>query len=116
MLSIHQTPETLAPYSHEALRLLLTQCPNITGVTLRTHGESGVPEESYPFWKTVFSGITAAGRKIEIDQHAIDLRYRVPTARRQNAIGAHQNRKYRCAIGSTVAGSQVSNTPSARTS
>jgi hypothetical protein len=28
----------------------------------------------------------------------------------------HQNKKYRCAIGSTVAGSQVSNTPSARTS
>lgn len=27
-----------------------------------------------------------------------------------------QNKKYRCAIGSTVAGSQVSNTPSARTS
>ena len=27
-----------------------------------------------------------------------------------------QNRKYRCAIGSTVAGSQVSSTPSARTS
>jgi hypothetical protein len=29
---------------------------------------------------------------------------------------ATQNRKYRCAIGSTVAGSQVSSTPSARTS
>jgi len=28
----------------------------------------------------------------------------------------HQNKKYRCAIGSTVAGSQVSSTPSARTS
>ena len=27
-----------------------------------------------------------------------------------------QNRKYRCAIGSTAAGSQVSSTPSARTS
>ena len=28
----------------------------------------------------------------------------------------HQNKKYRCAIGNTVAGSQVSSTPSARTS
>ncbi len=28
----------------------------------------------------------------------------------------HQNRKYRCAIGSTLAGSQVSSSPSARTS
>lgn len=30
--------------------------------------------------------------------------------------GRDQNKKYRCAIGSTVAGSQVSNSPSARTS
>lgn len=30
--------------------------------------------------------------------------------------GRDQNKKYLCAIGSTVAGSQVSNSPSARTS
>ena len=30
--------------------------------------------------------------------------------------GKHQNKKYRCAIGSVSAGAQVSNSPSARTS
>jgi hypothetical protein len=64
------TPATHANYCREALHALLVACPSISGVTLRTHGESGVPEESYPFWKTVFSGISAVGRKIEIDQHA----------------------------------------------
>lgn len=64
------TKATHAPYCRDALHALLVACPAITGVTLRTHGESGVPEQSYAFWKTVFSGITAAGRKIEIDQHA----------------------------------------------
>jgi hypothetical protein len=70
------TRATHAPYCRDALHALLEACPAITGVTLRTHGESGVPEQSYPFWKTVFSGITAAGRQIEIDQHAkgIDAR------------------------------------------
>jgi hypothetical protein len=64
------TRATHAPYCRDALHALLDACPAITGVTLRTHGESGVPEQSYAFWKTVFSGIAAAGRKIEIDQHA----------------------------------------------
>ncbi len=64
------SPSTHAEYCRDALHALLVACPGITGVTFRTHGESGVPEESYPFWKTVFSGISAVGRKIEIDQHA----------------------------------------------
>ena len=64
------TPATHAAYCRDALHALLDACPAITGVTLRTHGESGVPEQSYAFWKTVFAGIIAAGRPIEIDQHA----------------------------------------------
>ena len=64
------TPDTLAPYSREALRLLLTQCPNITGVTLRTHGESGVPEGDTDIWKTIFDGVAQCGRPVEIDLHA----------------------------------------------
>jgi hypothetical protein len=36
--------------------------------------------------------------------------------RRSHIAPANQNRKYRCAIGSTSAGAQVSNSPSARTS
>jgi len=64
------TPETQAPYSRDALKLLLTQCPNITGITIRTHGESGVAEGNLGIWKTIFSGIAECGRKVEIDLHA----------------------------------------------
>jgi hypothetical protein len=64
------TPETQGPYSRDALRLLLTKCPNITGVTIRTHGESGVAEGNVGIWKTVFDGVAQCGRKVEIDLHA----------------------------------------------
>jgi len=63
------TQETHGPYCREALAAVLRACPGITGVTFRIHGESGVPEGSYGFWKTVFEGVTRAGRKIEIDMH-----------------------------------------------
>lgn len=53
-----------------------------------------------------------------IERHAGGFLIRWPIARFENTCGAtnHQNRKYRCAIGSSTAGSQVSNSPSARTS
>ncbi len=52
------------------MRLLLQQCPNISGVTIRTHGESGVPEGEIEIWKTIFSGVAGCGRPVEIDLHA----------------------------------------------
>jgi hypothetical protein len=64
------TPETHAAYCRDALALLLKKCPEIEGLTFRVHGESGIPEGSYPFWKTLFSAIPASGRTIEIDMHA----------------------------------------------
>ncbi len=64
------TPETHAPYCRDALALLLKTCPSIRGLTMRVHGESGIPEGSYDFWQTVFEGIVRAGRPIEIDMHA----------------------------------------------
>jgi hypothetical protein len=64
------TPDTHANYCRDALTALLKACPAISGVTFRIHGESGVAEGSYPFWKTVFDGVVRAGRKIEIDMHA----------------------------------------------
>jgi hypothetical protein len=67
------TPETHAAYCRDALSALLKACPQITGLTLRIHGESGVPEGSYPFWQTLFEAIAAAGRTIEIDMHAKGL-------------------------------------------
>lgn len=59
-----------APYCRDALRTLLEACPAIQGVTFRIHGESGVPEAHYDFWKIVFEGIVQSGRKVEIDMHA----------------------------------------------
>jgi hypothetical protein len=64
------TPETHAAYCRDALAMLLKECPEIQGLTMRVHGESGIPEGSYPFWKTLFEAISGAGRTIEIDMHA----------------------------------------------
>lgn len=64
------TAETHAPYCRDALAALLKACPNITGLSFRMHGESGIPDGKYEFWETLFAGIKAAGRKIDIDQHA----------------------------------------------
>ncbi len=58
------------PYCRDAIRLVLQRLPAVTGVTLRVHGESGVEEGSYAFWKDVFDGVATCGRKIEIDMHA----------------------------------------------
>ena len=77
------TPETHAAYCRDALALLLKDCPQITGLTMRIHGESGIPEGSYPFWQTLFSAIPAARtpdgkpRVIEIDMHAKGLDQRM---------------------------------------
>ena len=67
------TPENHAPYCRDALALLLKSCPEITGVTLRIHGESGIPEGSYDFWQTVFNAFPTIGRTIEIEMHAKGL-------------------------------------------
>lgn len=67
------TPATHAAYCRAALAELLRLCPEITGVTLRVHGESGIPEGSYDFWETLFEAIRNAGRPIEIDMHAKGL-------------------------------------------
>jgi hypothetical protein len=64
------TPENHGPYCRDALQMILEKCPGITGTTIRIHGESGVKEGSYDFWKTVFDGVVRSGRKIEIDLHS----------------------------------------------
>ncbi len=67
------TPENHAAYSRDALAALLETCPDIFGVTLRTHYESGVKEGNYGFWKTVFDGVPRSGRKLQIDLHVKGL-------------------------------------------
>ena len=67
------TPETHAAYCRDALNIILKTCPEISGLTMRVHNESGIAEGSYPFWKTLFEAITANaknGRTIELDMHA----------------------------------------------
>ena len=59
-----------AEYCKQAVGALLKACPAISGLTLRVHGESGIPEGSYDFWKTLFEGIAGCGRRVEIDMHA----------------------------------------------
>jgi hypothetical protein len=67
------TPLTHAAYCRAALETLLKACPAISGVTFRVHGESGVPEGNYAFWRTIFEGVTRCGRPVEIDMHAKGL-------------------------------------------
>ena len=62
--------ENHGAYCGDALAALLEACPAITGVTLRIHGESGVAEGSYDFWKMVFEGAARSGRRVELDLHA----------------------------------------------
>jgi hypothetical protein len=64
------TPDRLGPYCRDALALLLEECPNIAGLTIRTHGESGIGEGSYELWRMVFEGARRSGRPIELDLHA----------------------------------------------
>ena len=64
------TPETHAAYCRDALAMILKECPEIQGLTMRVHGESGIPEGSYDFWKTLFEAIKGCGRTVEIDMHA----------------------------------------------
>jgi hypothetical protein len=66
-------PATHAAYCRDALRALLEACPSIGGVTIRSHGESGVSEadpERAAFWRAIFDGVARAGRAVEIDLHA----------------------------------------------
>ncbi len=63
-------PSNQAAYCRDALRQLLRACPAISGVTFRIHGESGVPEGSYGFWRTVFDGLVRCGRRVRLDMHA----------------------------------------------
>lgn len=64
------TPENHAAYCRDALAILLKEFPQIEGVTMRVHGESGIPEGSWDFWKTLFEAFSKCGRTIEIDMHA----------------------------------------------
>jgi hypothetical protein len=64
------TPKTHAAYCRDALAIVLKEVSEVQGLTMRVHGESGIPEGSYDFWKTLFEAMEGCGRTIEIDMHA----------------------------------------------
>ena len=64
------TPDTHAPYCRDGLAAVLKACPKITGLSIRMHGESGIPDGRYDFWETLFAAIKPAGRRIDLDLHA----------------------------------------------
>lgn len=64
------TPKNHAAYCRDALHTLLEACPAIQGVTFRCHSESGIPQGSYEFWRTVFDGVARCRRRLEIDIHS----------------------------------------------
>jgi hypothetical protein len=88
------TPETHAAYCRDALAAILKACPQITGLTMRIHGESGIPEGSYPFWQTLFNAIPAAGRPIEIDMHAKGLNQIMIDMARKTGMPVKAGAKY----------------------
>jgi len=61
---------THGPYCRDAVRMLLQQVPTIHGLTFRVHGESGVKEGDFGFWRMVFEGVATCGREVSIDMHA----------------------------------------------
>jgi hypothetical protein len=67
------TDENHSRYCRDAIAAILREVPQITGLTFRIHVEGGIAEGDYGFWRTVFEGIKAAGRPIEIDMHAKGL-------------------------------------------
>jgi hypothetical protein len=94
------TPEIHAAYCRDALAAILKDCPQITGLTMRIHGESGIPEGSYPFWQTLFEAIPAARtpdgkpRVIEIDMHAKGLDQRMIEIARATGMPVKAGAKY----------------------
>lgn len=63
------TPDRHAAYCRDALQAVLEACPQIGGLTIRTHGESGIPERSWDFWRTVLDGVAGCGRRVNLDLH-----------------------------------------------
>ena len=70
------TKENIGPYSYAALRAVLSACPSIRGVQMRTNSESGIPNdrqvEFYREW--VFRAIRDAGRRVTLEMRGWAMR------------------------------------------
>ena len=67
---IKNVPKNYAEYCKDSLKIILDECPSISGLTLRVHVECGIPERDYEFWETYFKPIKKIKRKINLDLHA----------------------------------------------
>jgi hypothetical protein len=64
-------PDNHAAYCGAAIAQLLTECPDIDGLTFRVHYEGGIHDDGHEvFWRAVFEGANSVGRPLEIDMHA----------------------------------------------
>jgi hypothetical protein len=94
------TSEIHAAYCRDALAVLLKDCPQITGLTMRIHGESGIPEGSYSFWQSLWEALPAARtpdgkpRVIELDLHAKGLDQRMIEIARATGMPVKAGAKY----------------------
>ena len=63
------TPETLGPYTYQALKALLQACPMIRSVQVRTNEESGIPAaRQVEFFRNyVFRALAEAGHLVQLD-------------------------------------------------
>ena len=88
------TDENLAPYCRDALTRLLTEVPEIKGLTFRVHVEGGIAEGDYDFWKEAFAGVAAAGRPVEIDMHGKGLDHETIAIARASGMPFAASPKY----------------------
>ena len=86
--------ENHAAYCRDALTALLKACPAISAVGLRIHGESGIAEGSYDFWRTVFDGVKHSGRRVEIDLHAKGIDQTMIAAAQNTGMPVNLSPKY----------------------
>ncbi|MBI3972096.1 MAG: hypothetical protein HY332_12465 [Chloroflexi bacterium] len=90
--------ENHAAYCRDALRLVLEQVPAIDGLTFRIHGESGIPEGSWDFWRAVFDGAAQvarrSGRRLEIDMHAKGIDQETIDAALETGLTVNVSPKY----------------------
>jgi hypothetical protein len=88
------TADNLAPYCRDALTRLLTEVPEITGLTFRVHVEGGIAEGDYAFWEAAFTGVAAAGRPVEIDMHGKGLDHTTIELARKSGMPFAASPKY----------------------
>lgn len=65
------TEADLRPYCAAAIGTVLRECPEIARIQLRLNDEAGLPtDELDDLWSTVFAGVVAGGRPVQLDLRA----------------------------------------------